>query len=143
MIGIVLATHGKLANGFMDAIKMILGEPEALEIASLTTNGGIDKFTKDLKAAVEKVSSKDGVFILTDLQSGTPYNTSVILSQTNNYDFDIKITSGINLPTLLEILFQRNNYSLDELSKILLDIGSTSIALYENTNNSSDEDDEL
>lgn len=143
MIGIVIATHGDLSKGFIDAVNIIMGEPEAIETVSLKNEGGIEAFKKDLEASIKGVSSKDGVLILTDLQFGTPYNTSVILANTGGFDFDIKIASGINLPVILEVVAQRNSNSLDELLKILLEVGRNSINIYENVKSSSEEDDLL
>lgn len=143
MIGFVVASHGELSKGFVDAVNIIMGEPEALETVCLKNEGGIEAFKRDLEASIKKVSSEDGVLILADLQFGTPYNTSVMLANTGGFDFDIKVASGINLPVMLELLAQRNNSSLDELVKILLEAGSKSINVYEDVKSNSDEDDSL
>jgi mannose/fructose/sorbose-specific phosphotransferase system IIA component len=143
MIGFVVASHGKLSKGLVDAVNIIMGEPEALETVCLTNEGGIEVFKRDLEASIKKVSSKDGVLILTDLQSGTPYNTGVMLANTGGFDFDIKVASGINLPVMLELLAQRNNSSLDDLVKIILECGSKSINVYKASKSNSDEDDPL
>ena len=43
MIGILLVTHGKLAEGFASAIKLIIGEQESFSVIGLFEDDSIDE----------------------------------------------------------------------------------------------------
>jgi len=66
------------------------------------------------------------ILILTDLQGGTPYNTSVIL-KTELKEFHIEVLAGCNLPMLITAVFGRNHLSLAELAKQVTDSGKDNI----------------
>lgn len=142
MIGLVIATHGELSNGLMDAVGVIMGSSEAVSTVSLKNEIGIEVFKADLEKAVEKVGSKDGVLIFTDLQGGTPYNSSIFISNSEIFNFNIKVVSGVNLPMLLETLALRENCNLQELASISMESGIKGINIAV-VSNDYDEDDDL
>nr|WP_083820909.1 hypothetical protein [Thermoanaerobacter wiegelii] len=49
MVGIILISHGKLAEGLLDAGKMIYPNIENVETVMLSNMEGIEKFTFELK----------------------------------------------------------------------------------------------
>lgn len=67
MIGIVLISHGKMADGMLDSCKLFFGEeiPQILSVCLLPENSPED-FDKKIELAISKVDSGDGVLILCD-----------------------------------------------------------------------------
>ncbi|QAT39192.1 hypothetical protein [Clostridium sp. JN-9] len=143
MVGIVIATHGDLANGFMDSINIIMGSPENISVATLKNDKGIEGFNVELRASLNNVISDDGILILSDIKGGTPYNSSCYYAGNGEFNVNIKVVSGINLPMLLEVLSMREHSNLDELVKIALNAGITGIDIPTPVDGSLEYEDEL
>jgi PTS system mannose-specific IIA component len=106
VLGIVIATHGKLSDGFKDAAEVVVGEANNIEIVNLHAGNPVDALGDDITDAVKKVDDGDGVIILADLLSASPYNQSVIAI--NGLDEELQqrvhIISGVSFPMLLEAI---------------------------------------
>ena len=106
MLGIVVATHGTLSNGIKDAAEVIVGNVENIATVNLNAGDDVEKLGKKINDAVLEVNQGDGVVVLVDLVSASPYNQSVLI--TNQLDPELKdkvyIIGGVNLPMVLEII---------------------------------------
>ncbi|GAA0087631.1 PTS sugar transporter subunit IIA [Clostridium perfringens] len=106
MLGIVVATHGAFSNGIKDAAEVIMGNVENIATVNLNAGDNVDQLGKKIQDAVLEVNQGDGVVVLVDLISASPYNQSLLI--TNQLDSELKdkvyIIGGVNLPMLLEII---------------------------------------
>ncbi|MBO0458912.1 PTS fructose transporter subunit IIA [Enterococcus hulanensis] len=106
MLGIVIATHGKLSDGLKDAAEVIVGVTNNIATVNLNSGDDVQELGKKIEAAVKEVDQKDGVIILTDLVSASPYNQSLLI--TNGLDPELQanvyVIGGVNLPMLLETI---------------------------------------
>lgn len=106
MLGIVIATHGTLSDGIKDAAEVIMGNTENILTVNLNAGDDVEKLGKKINRAILEVNQGDGVLVLVDLVSASPYNQSVLV--TNKLEQDLKdkvyIIGGVNLPMLLEII---------------------------------------
>lgn len=112
MIGIVLISHGKMADGMLDSCKLFFGEEisQILSVCLLPENSPED-FDKKIELAISKVDSGDGVLILCDLLGGTPCNRCAYILNDR-----IQVIAGVNLSILLEFLATRD--SLKDISEL-------------------------
>ncbi len=128
MIGLIVTGHGDFAKGIHDATVMIAGEQENYEIVLFQESMSLDSLQIELKEKIDLLlESNQGVVILTDLKGGTPFNTSMILS--NEYT-NVEVISGINLPISIEATAHAQ-YQDDpkELANYLADIGKQGIEI--------------
>ena len=125
MRGIIIASHGKFAEGMYDAIKMFSGELENFSYISLLPDQDLKSFIEELKNKIDKVYSGDGVVVFCDLLYGTPSNIVSSLLKEEIYKGKLEIISGINLATVLEYTNTRNE--IFDRNK-LLEVGKSSIA---------------
>ena len=125
LIGIIIASHGKFAEGMYDAIKMFSGELENFSYISLLPDQDLKSFIEELKNKIDKVDSGDGVVVFCDLLYGTPSNIVSSLLKEEIYKEKLEIISGINLATVLEYTNTRNE--IFDRNK-LLEVGKSSIA---------------
>lgn len=106
MLGIVVATHGNFSNGIKDAAEVIMGNVENIATVNLNAGDDFEQLGKKINHAILEVNQGDGVVVLVDLISASPYNQSVLI--TNQLDPELKdkvyIIGGVNLPMLLEII---------------------------------------
>lgn len=106
MLGIVIATHGAFSAGLKDAAGVIMGSTENMTTVSLNAGDDIDQLGIKIGAAVQEVNQGDGVMVLVDVLSASPYNQSVLaVSQMDPELRDkVYIVGGVSLPMLLEVI---------------------------------------
>lgn len=106
MLGIVIATHGTLSDGIKDASEVIMGNTENIITVNLNAGDDVEQLGKKINNAILEVNQGDGVVVLVDLVSASPYNQSVLV--TNQLERELKdkvyIIGGVNLPMVLEII---------------------------------------
>jgi PTS system mannose-specific IIA component len=105
MIGLVVASEGRLALEFVAAAQRGYGQPlpqlEALVIDSDEAN---ERDRQRLLDAIACVDSGDGVVVLTDMLEGIASHFALpMLSRLN-----IEVLGGISLPTLLKLVRLRD-----------------------------------
>ena len=116
MKGIVIACHGDLADGFVSAAEMILGEVDNVSAVSVDVTQEPETIQDTIREAIRSVDQNDGVFILTDLFGGTPANVSLSFLEPNR----VEIITGINLPLVIKLLKDREKYPMEELKVKLI-----------------------
>ena len=99
MIGIVLVTHGRLANEFCDALVHVVGPQQQITSIAIGANDDMENRRQDILDAVEQVESGDGVVILTDMFGGTPSNLAISIMRPG----EIEVLAGVNLPMLIKL----------------------------------------
>ena len=106
MIGIVLAAHGRLSEGFKSAAEVIFGVADSIQTVNLELGDDVQMLGQKISNAVTKADQGDGVVVLTDLTNASPYNQSLIA--VNQMPEDLRdrvyVLSGMNLPMVLETL---------------------------------------
>ena len=110
MIGIVLVTHGRLADEFRSAVEHVMGPQQQMQTISIEPQDNIDSRREEILAAVKSVNSGQGVAILTDMFGGTPSNLAISVMN----EPDIEVVAGINLPMLVKLATVRDELPLSE-----------------------------
>lgn len=118
MKGIILASHGRLAEGLLDTLTIFSGEPQQIRALCLLPGEEITDFMKTLEEAIQEVDTGDGVVIFCDLLFGSPCNCSARLLQDPVYAEKISVITGMNLCMVLEIhRLQRSRYEAGSIGK--------------------------
>ncbi|MCP3925375.1 MAG: PTS sugar transporter subunit IIA [Desulfobacterales bacterium] len=126
MIGIVVATHNRLADALIETVEFIIGEKlESVESVSINLNENADDLRKKISQKIKEVKNNEGVLILTDMFGGTPSNLSYSFLK----DGQVEVISGVNLPILLKAVNIRKKMELSECASTLLTFGKRSISL--------------
>lgn len=110
MIGIVLVTHGRLADEFLSAMQHIVGPQNQIATACIGPNDDMNERRNDILNKVQAVDSGDGVIVLTDMFGGTPSNLAISIMDRAN----IEVIAGINLPMLVKLNTLRKEKGLKE-----------------------------
>ena len=125
MIGLILVTHGKLADEFVAAMAHVVGQQEAIAAISIGPEDNMEKRRADIGAAVKLVDSGAGVIILTDLLGGTPSNLAISLMKRGQ----VEVIAGINLPMLIRLAKARCCMPLDQAVVAARDAGRNYITI--------------
>lgn len=99
MIGIVLVTHGRLADEFRHAVEHVVGHQENFETVSIGAEDDMEQRRRDIVDAVARADTGAGVIILTDMFGGTPSNLAISVMDTGR----IEVIAGMNLPMLIKL----------------------------------------
>jgi PTS system mannose-specific IIA component len=99
MIGLVLVTHGRLAEEFVTAMEHVVGKQERIATIAIGPEDDMEARRKDIADAIANVDAGRGVILLTDLFGGTPSNLAISLMERGR----IEVIAGINLPMLIRL----------------------------------------
>lgn len=99
MIGLVLVTHGRLADEFVTAMEHVVGKQERVATVAIGPDDDMEARRDDIAAAIARVDAGRGVILLTDLFGGTPSNLAISLLERGR----IEVIAGINLPMLIRL----------------------------------------
>ena len=132
MFGIIIGTHGDLANGFAKVAQMITGEQKCIETVSVREGEGPLDILKKYEASIEALKERgfaEKIIFLNDLFGGSPYNAACRLVAKNDH---YAILTGVNLPMLLELLNEEMNEGLPirELVDKARDIGEMGVQVF-------------
>lgn len=99
MIGLVLVTHGHLAEEFRSALEHVVGPQDQVATICIGPNDDMERRRRDILEAARWADSGDGVVILTDLFGGTPSNLAISIMD----EGPIEVLAGMNLPMLVKL----------------------------------------
>ena len=108
MIGVVIVTHGGLAQEFRLALEHVVGRQEHLETISIGPEDDMDARRRELIAAIVRVRGTNGVVVLTDMFGGTPSNLAISVME----ETGAEVVAGINLPMLIKLATIRADATL-------------------------------
>jgi PTS system mannose-specific IIA component len=109
MIGLVLVTHGKLAEEFRHAVEHVVGPQKFIETISIGPEDDMDQRRQDIVDAVAQADDGHGVIILTDMFGGTPSNLSISVMESGKTE----VIAGVNLPMLIKLAGVRSDNNME------------------------------
>ncbi len=110
MIGMVLVTHGRLAEELIAALEHVVGPQERIKAVCIGPDDDMERRRQDIMDSVAAVSEGDGAMVLTDMFGGTPSNLAIsIMDKTR-----IEVIAGVNLPMLIKLASVRNTEPLND-----------------------------
>lgn len=115
MIGLVLVTHGRLADEFLAALEHVVGKQENAEAISIGADDDMEIRRNDIVNALARVGSPDGVVVLTDMFGGTPSNLAISIMDAAGADVPVEVIAGVNLPMLIRLARARDSTPLAAL----------------------------
>lgn len=125
MIGMILVTHGNLAEEFVHAMEHVVGDQADVETVCIGPNDDMERRRSEIADAIAKVDSGEGVIILTDLFGGTPSNLAISLMQAGK----VEVIAGINLPMLIRLAKARGCMPVREAVAAARDAGRNYITI--------------
>lgn len=108
MIGLVIVTHGRLAEEFILAMEHVVGPQERVAAVCIGPEDDMEKRRRDILRVCAEVNDGDGVILLTDMFGGTPSNLAIsVMEQTH-----AEVIAGLNLPMLIKLASVRSRHDL-------------------------------
>ena len=125
MIGMILVTHGRLAEEFVHAMEHVVGEQPDVATICIGPNDDMEARRREIANAIKRVDSGNGVAILTDLFGGTPSNLAISLLKKGKTE----VIAGINLPMLIRLAGARKDMELSAAVTAARDAGRNYITI--------------
>ncbi len=119
MIGLVLVTHGRLAEELIAATEHVVGAQRGVRAICIGPDDDMEQQRKDILQAVGDVDDGGGVILLTDMFGGTPSNLAISIIDEAN----VEVIAGVNLPMLIKLASVRESESLKEAVTSAQDAG--------------------
>jgi PTS system mannose-specific IIA component len=109
MIGLVIVTHGRLAEEFVYAMEHVVGPQSAVAAICIGADDDMERRRRDILKACQTVDCGQGVILLTDMFGGTPSNLAIsVMEQTK-----AEVIAGLNLPMLIKLASIRGREALE------------------------------
>ncbi len=99
MIGLVLVTHGRLAEEFIAALEHVHGPQLQVRAVCIGPEDDMEQRRNDILASVAACDTGDGVVVLTDMFGGTPSNLAISIMDRAK----VEVIAGMNLPMLIKL----------------------------------------
>jgi mannose PTS system EIIA component len=110
MIGLVIVTHGRLADEFVLAMEHVVGPQKFIATVCIGPNDNMEDRRNEIARAIRQVDQGKGVIILTDMFGGTPSNLAISLLEQSK----VEVIAGINLPMLIRLEKARRTLGIAE-----------------------------
>lgn len=108
MIGLILVTHGRLADQFVEAMEHVVGPQDAVETVCIGPDDDVEQRRAEIADKIARVDSGEGTIVLTDLFGGTPSNLAISLLEAGR----VEVIAGINLPMLIRLAGARKSMNV-------------------------------
>ena len=125
MIGLILVTHGRLAEEFVSAMQHVVGPQDGIATICIGPSDDMEKRRGEIAKAIATVDVGSGAIILTDLFGGTPSNLAISLLEAGR----VEVIAGINLPMLIRLAGARKAMPVTEAVKAARDAGKSYITV--------------
>ncbi len=124
MVGVVVATHGQLAEELIRTAERVCGTLEACRAVSVEATG-MEDARAHLAEAIRQVDAGDGVLVLTDMFGGSPANLALTFLEDR-----LEVVTGVNLPMLVKLSTCRTEgATLRDTAQLLAAYGQKNITL--------------
>jgi len=110
MIGVVIVTHGKLAEAFLAVTEHVVGKQPQMKAIGIEPEDDAEAARERILAAIKDVDSGKGVVVLTDMFGGTPSNLAISAMKGEGLD----VIAGVNLPMMIKLASVRGKVPLND-----------------------------
>ncbi|AOF49197.1 hypothetical protein TEHD86_1578 [Tetragenococcus halophilus subsp. halophilus] len=127
MIGILILTHGELANGFLSALKLISGNERQIEGIGLFHETDIEEYKEAVTEKIKDMDQGEGILVFCDIFGASPYNVTAQNFKNLKDVVHYRAVTGVSLPMIIEAVYCRKNMALDVLAQHVQQMGKDGI----------------
>lgn len=125
MIGLLVVTHGGLAEELVMAAERIVRKPAPMKAVTLGWDDDPDKSRKEIESVLLSLDRGDGVIIATDMLGGTPANIAMAFLEAGK----VEVVTGVNLPMVIKFSNMQSQETVAETARLLADKGRSHITV--------------
>jgi PTS system mannose-specific IIA component len=121
--GVVIVTHYRLGEEFLQALRLIVPDAPPFQAVSIDPKQSVDEMRESIANALRTVETGDGVLVLTDMFGGTPSNMALSFLEEHR----VEVVTGLNLPMLIKLATMTEKRPLEELAAFIKEYGQRNI----------------
>jgi PTS system mannose-specific IIA component len=130
-LGVVVVTHGQLANELVNSAEMIVGDLPHFAAVSIGWHEDVDQAREEIGKAIDRVRAaaqvagaegETEVLVLSDMFGGTPANLAVTFVNAH-----VEVITGVNLPMLIKLARPPLGMDLQTLAREMREHGRNAI----------------
>ncbi|GHD39195.1 PTS fructose transporter subunit IIA [Thalassobaculum fulvum] len=125
VIGLVLVTHGRLAEELRLVMEHVVGPQTAIATVCIGPDDDMEQRRREILERVDAMDSGSGVVVLTDMFGGTPSNLAISILDRPG----VEVIAGVNLPMLIKLASARVGGTLAEAAAAARDAGRKYISI--------------
>jgi PTS system mannose-specific IIA component len=122
-MGVLIVTHYRLGEEFLQALRLIVPDAPRYEAVSVDPKQSVDEIRQAIAEALGRADGGEGVLVLTDMFGGTPSNMSLSFLEEHR----VEVVTGLNLPMLIKLATMAEAKPLEELAAFVRDYGQRNI----------------
>ena len=119
MIGMVLVTHGRLAEELINALEHVVGPQSHVGAVCIGPDDDMERRRAEIVTCIAEVDHGEGAILLTDMFGGTPSNLAISVMEGAN----VEVLAGVNLPMLVKLVSVRDSGSLADAANAAQEAG--------------------
>jgi len=124
-VGVVIVTHYRLGEEFMQVLDRIIPDAPAYATVAVDPTRPVDALREDIASCLHKADEGEGVLVLTDMFGGTPSNLSLSFHD----ETQVEVVTGLNLPMLVKLATLTEDRPLEELAAKIREYGRRNISV--------------
>lgn len=138
---VVLVSHGTMAPGLHNALKMLAGEGrEDILSASLENGMSSTVFAENVKKCISGITSEDEILLFGDLVGGSPLTTASNVIAEQGLIEKTTIIGGMNLPLALSAVLMKDTMDTADLAPMLISEAREELKEFQVTNTESEDE---
>ena len=110
MIGLVLVTHGRLAEELISALEHVVGPQSNIAAVCIGPDDDMEIRRGEILDRTVKADQGEGTVLLTDMFGGTPSNLAISIMDKAR----VEVIAGVNLPMLIKLVSVRETETLEQ-----------------------------
>jgi PTS system mannose-specific IIA component len=123
--GVVIVTHYRLGEEFLQALRLIVPEAPEFQSVSVEPTQSVEEMRSHIEEALKAADVGAGVLVLTDMFGGTPSNIALSFLDEHR----VEVVTGVNLPMLIKLATLGEDKPLDELAPFIKGYGQRNISV--------------
>ena len=123
--GIVIVTHYRLGEEFLQALRLIVPDAPEFQSVSLEPTQSVEEMRGRIADALKAADRGHGILVLTDMFGGTPSNIALSFLDEHR----VEVVTGLNLPMLIKLATLGEDKPLDELAAFIKSYGQRNISV--------------
>ena len=123
--GIVIVTHYRLGEEFLQALRLIVPDAPEFHSVSVEPTQTVEEMRGKIADALKAADKGHGILVLTDMFGGTPSNIALSFLDEHR----VEVVTGLNLPMLIKLATMSEDKPLDELAAFIKSYGQRNISV--------------
>jgi PTS system N-acetylgalactosamine-specific IIA component len=114
---IIISGHGTYATALKNTIELVAGSNTDMYFIDFLVTDTDTTLRAKIHTVLHKNIEKQVLFVC-DILGGTPFKIAAEIANNNN---NIEVVAGVNVGSIIEVMFQKDELSISDLSDLIIE----------------------